>query len=102
MAGHKKFSTLLDKMTPERRIRSDERVKQLPQEMLLSELRKHSGKTQKEIAALLGISQPSLSQMESQADMQISTLNRLVDSLGGSLEVIVHMPDGDVRLTQFD
>jgi hypothetical protein len=34
MAGHKKFSTLLDKMTPERRARSDVRVKELRQEML--------------------------------------------------------------------
>jgi len=101
MAGHKKFSTLLDKMPPERRARSDARVKEIQGEMLLAELRKHSGLTQQELADKLGISQPSLSQMESQDDMQISTLSRLVDSVGGKLELIVHLPDGEVSLTQF-
>lgn len=101
MAGHKPFSTLLDKMPPERRSRSDARVKQLRQEMLLAELRKHTGLTQQELAERLGISQPSLSKMESQEDMQISTLNRLVNSLGGKLELIVHMPNGDISLNQF-
>ena len=57
--------------------------------------------TQQELADKLGISQPSLSKMESQEDMQIGTLNRLVDSVGGKLELIVHLPDGDVSLTQF-
>ena len=101
MAGHKKFSTLIDKMPAERRVRSDARVKELRQEMLLAELRKHSGMTQKELAEKLGISQPGLSQMESQEDMKISTLGGLVDSLGGKLELIVHMPGGDVSLNQF-
>ena len=102
MAGHKPFSTLIDKMSPERRARFDAHVAEIRQEMLLAELRKHTGMTQKELADRLGISQPSLSQMESQEDMQISTLNRLVDSLGGKMELIVHMPGGDVTLTQFD
>ncbi len=101
MAGHKPFSKLVDKMSPDRRARSDARVKELRQEMLLAELRKHTGMTQQELADKLGISQPSLSKMESQEDMQIGTLNRLVDSIGGKLELIVHLPDGDVSLTQF-
>lgn len=33
--------------------------------------------------------------------MQISTLRRLIESLGGELEIIAHLPDGDVRLSQF-
>ena len=101
MAGHKKFSTLLGKMSPERRAHSDARVQAIRQEMLLAELRKHSGMTQSELAEKLGIAQPSLSQMESQEDMQISTLRRLVGTLGGKLELIVHMPGGDVSLMQF-
>jgi DNA-binding XRE family transcriptional regulator len=101
MAGHKPSSNLIDKMSPDRRARSDARVKELRQEMLLAELRKHTGMTQQELADKLGISQPSLSKMESQEDMQIGTLNRLVDSVGGKLELIVYMPDGDVSLTQF-
>jgi DNA-binding XRE family transcriptional regulator len=101
MAGRHKFSKLTERMTPERRARSDARVKQLMAEMLLSELRNHSGLTQKEVAEILGISQPSLSKMEQQTDMQIGTLSRLIGSLGGSLELIAHMPGGDIRLSQF-
>lgn len=101
MAGRHKFSKLKEKMSPERRSRSDARVKELMAEMLLPELRKHSDKTQMEVAAILGISQPALSKMESQNDMQIGTLSRLIGSLGGTLELIAHMPNGDIRLTQF-
>ncbi len=101
MAGHRKFSTLRQKMTPAQRARSAARVQEMQGEMLLAELRKHTGKTQQQLAELLGISQPGLSKMESQADMQISTLDRLVRSLGGTLDLIAHMPGGDVRLTQF-
>jgi DNA-binding XRE family transcriptional regulator len=101
MAGHRKFSTLREKMTPAQRSRSQARVKETVAEMLLGELRKYAGKTQQELADLLGISQPGLSKMESQDDMQISTLDRLVQSLGGRLELIAHMPTGDIRITQF-
>jgi DNA-binding XRE family transcriptional regulator len=101
MAGHQKFSKLLDKMSPERRAESDARVRELQAEMVLAELRKYSGMTQQQMADILGISQPSLSKMESQDDMQISTLSRLVRSLGGQLELIAHLPKGDIRLTQF-
>lgn len=101
MAGHKNFSELRDKMTPAQRARSDARLKEMQAEMLLSELRKHSGLTQQEVAESLGISQPGLSKMEGQSDMQIGTLSRLIGSLGGTLEIIAHMPTGDVVLTQF-
>jgi DNA-binding XRE family transcriptional regulator len=102
MAGHRKFSELRDKMTPAQRERSNARLKEMQAEMLLAELRKHSGLTQQEVAESLGISQPGLSKMESQSDMQIGTLDRIVEALGGKLEIIAHMPGGDVVLTQFN
>ena len=101
MAGHRKFSELRDKMTPARRARSDARVQEMQAEMLLSELRKFAGQTQQGLADELGVSQPCLSKMEKQTDMQIGTLDRIVESLGGRLELVAHMPGGDVVLTQF-
>ncbi|MEX2168219.1 MAG: XRE family transcriptional regulator [Pirellulales bacterium] len=101
MAGRHSFAKLIDKMPPARRAKSDARVKELMAEMLLSELRKYSGMTQQEVADILGITQPSLSKMESQEDMQINTLSRLVTSLGGKLELIARMPGGEIRLKQF-
>jgi DNA-binding XRE family transcriptional regulator len=101
MAGHRKFSTLRAKMTPAQRERSKARVNELQTEMLLSELRKFAGQTQQYLADELGVSQPCLSKMENQTDMQIGTLNRIINSLGGQLELIARMPAGDVVLTQF-
>jgi DNA-binding XRE family transcriptional regulator len=101
MAGHRKFKSLREKLTVAQRERSKARVKELQTEMLLSELRKFAGQTQQGLAEELGVSQPCLSKMENQSDMQIGTLGRIVESLGGQLELIAHMPAGDVVLTQF-
>jgi DNA-binding XRE family transcriptional regulator len=101
MVGHRKFQSLREKMRPAQRERSKARVSELQKEMLLSELRTAAGHTQQALADELGVSQLCLSKMEKQSDMQIGTLERIVTSLGGRLEVIAHMPGGDVVLTQF-
>ncbi len=98
----RKFKELKAKMSSESRARAEAGTREMMAEMLLAEVRRLVGLTQEEVAQKLGIKQPTLSKLESQDDMQISTLNRWVGALGGSLEVIVHMPDGDVTLTQFD
>jgi predicted transcriptional regulator len=67
----------------------------------LAELRRHSGQTQQQLADLPDVSQPCFAKVESQDDMQISTLSRLVESLGGRLELIAHLPMGEMRITQF-
>jgi transcriptional regulator with XRE-family HTH domain len=69
--------------------------------MLLAQIRKSVGLTQEDLAAQLGIKQPTLSKLESQDDMQISTLQRLIRALGGELELIAHLPGGDIRIRQF-
>jgi transcriptional regulator with XRE-family HTH domain len=96
------FSELEAKMTPERRARAKARAKEMMAEMLLAEIRKLVGRTQEEVAAMLGIKQPSLSKLEAQDDMQISTLRRLIEALGGELELIAHLPGGDIRIRQFE
>jgi hypothetical protein len=49
----------------------------------------------------VGIKQPSLSKLEKQSDMQISTLRKIVKALGGELEVLARFPKGTVKLDQF-
>jgi transcriptional regulator with XRE-family HTH domain len=56
--------------------------------------------TQRQLAALLGIKQPTLAQIERQDDIQVSTLRRLVQALGGDLDLVVRLPGGDVRIGQ--
>jgi DNA-binding Xre family transcriptional regulator len=102
MTGHRPFSELVAKMSPEHQARAQVRTETMLAEMFLAEARQFSGMTQNELADAMGITQPSLSKMEGQSDIQVSTLNRLVKSLGGQLELIAHLPNGDVRLTQFD
>lgn len=97
----KKFSNLREKMSSEARVKAQLKKKGMMAEMLLSEIRKEAGLTQKELAESLGIKQPSLSKLESQDDMQISTLKKLVEALGGQLEIIAHLPKGDLRIGQF-
>jgi predicted XRE-type DNA-binding protein len=101
MAGHKSFNVLRDKMPQESRPLIDAKVRELKAEMLLSELRKLSELTQVEVAQALGISQPEVSRLEGEQDMQISTLAKLVSALGGELEISVKLPGGKVKLAQF-
>jgi len=90
------------KMTPESRARAKTRAKEMMADMLLSEIRKAVGLTQEELAESLGIKQPTLSRLESQGDMQVSTLRRLIHALGGELEIIARLPGGVIRLSQFE
>jgi len=77
------------------------RGRDLLSEMLLSEIRKMAGHSQQELADALGIKQPSLSKLENQSDIQVSTLQRLVEALGGKLEIIARFPSAEVRIRQF-
>ena len=98
---HHPFSKLREKMTPRQLADADVKAREMMAEMLLAEIRKDAGLTQEELAEILGITQPSLSKLEGQDDMQISTLRRLIEALGGQLEIIAHFSRGDIRINQF-
>lgn len=99
----KSFDTLVKQETSERtRRRAALRTRQLLRELLLSEIRKLSGKSQREVAETLGIKQPTLSKLESRSDMQISTLRRIVKALGGELEVMARFPNETVKIDPFN
>ena len=66
--------------------------------MLLGEVRKQLGFTQTSIAKAMGVSQSALSQMESQDDLQLSTIRRLVNALGGELDIIARFGDRSIVL----
>ena len=84
------------------RRRAARRTGALLREMLLGDLRRASGYSQKALAAKLRMKQPSLSKLENAGDMQLTTLHKLVTALGGELEIVCGFPKGDVRLVQFD
>jgi transcriptional regulator with XRE-family HTH domain len=100
----KSFDALVKRTTTKQtRAKAATRTRELLAELLLGEVRKLAGKSQRELAAALGIKQPSLSKLEGQGDMQISTLRRIVEALGGEVEVVARFPGGSaVRLKQFE
>jgi hypothetical protein len=89
-------------MSKASRKRAAKRTKALLREMLLGDLRKATGYSQKELAAKLRMKQPSLSKLENAGDMQVTTLQKIVGALGGEMEIVCKFPKGDVRLVQFD
>lgn len=58
----------------------------------LRELRQIVGKAQADIASALNITQPSVSKIENQTDMHLSTLRGYVEAVGGELELTVRLP----------
>jgi transcriptional regulator with XRE-family HTH domain len=98
----KSFDELVQRTVTQRtRRRADRRTHELLADLLLSEIRRLAGKSQRQVAASLGIRQPSLSKLEKQSDMQISTLRKIVKALGGELEIVAHFPKKAVRMKQF-
>ena len=66
---------------------------------ILRQLRKALGLSQKDLAGLMHITQPAVSKLERQTDMQLSTLAGIVEAMGGTLEITARFPDrGPVRL----
>ncbi|MCB0219444.1 MAG: XRE family transcriptional regulator [Chrysiogenetes bacterium] len=76
----------------------DALVKRDLMEMDLRALRELLGKTQTELAELAEMTQSEISRMERRSDHRLSTLRRVVESLGGELEVIANFGDKSIRL----
>lgn len=64
----------------------------------LAVLREQLGKSQVELAATLGTSQPNVSQLERSDDLQLSSIARYVHALGGQLEINPVVGDTTYRL----
>lgn len=80
--------------SPPRRI--DKLHQELKQVESLRELRQIAGKAQADVATALKIKQPSVSKIEKQADMYLSTLRSYVEAIGGDLELVVRLPERPV------
>jgi DNA-binding XRE family transcriptional regulator len=84
---------VMDALPKRRRARIDARYRELKDEIEgLRELRKVAGKAQADIAAALKIKQPSVSKIEKQTDMYLSTLRSYVEAMGGKLDLVVRLP----------
>ena len=85
---------IVAELPPERRARIDARYREMKDEVeSLRELRQIAGKAQADLANALNIKQPSVSKIEKQADMYLSTLRGYVEALGGELDLVVRFPN---------
>jgi transcriptional regulator with XRE-family HTH domain len=66
--------------------------------VLLSRLRERRGVTQQELASRLGVRQATISGIERRHDIQLSTLRRVVEALGGRLQVFGVFTDCHYRI----
>ncbi len=96
-----KFVTLDNYMADlpaDRQARINNKAKILCQSIELGKLRQSCQLKQSELAEKMGVSQASISKVESGKDIQLSTLQKYVHSLGGEVSIVAKMPDGKVIL----
>ncbi len=89
----------LDQMLANEKPEVVAKAQQAATEMLLNihlaELREHMNLTQSDIASVLGIKQPTVSEMEKPGrDLKLSSLKRYVEAFGGKLNLDIELPDG--------
>ena len=97
----KKFSDLRAGMSLAARERSDAKAKVMLAEMPLNELRQARCLSQKMLADVLHVQQPSIAKIEKRTDMYLSALRSHIEAMGGELEVIARFRDGVVKINNF-
>jgi DNA-binding XRE family transcriptional regulator len=97
----KKFSELRAGMSSAAQERADASAKIMLAEMPLNELRQARGLSQKMLAEVLHVQQPSIAKMEKRTDMYLSTLRSHIEAMGGELDIIARFPDGAVKIGNF-
>jgi DNA-binding XRE family transcriptional regulator len=93
-----KFSKLRSSMSPAAQEQADTKAKIMLAEMPLNELRRARGLSQKELAEILHVQQPSIAKIEKRTDMYLSTLRNHIQAMGGELEITAHFPEGIVKI----
>jgi len=72
-----------------------------PRPVLLRELRALTHLTQEQLAERLGVRQGAVSRMEQRKDMTVSTLSRVIEAMGGKLEIVARFPNEAIPISQF-
>lgn len=89
------LNKMLASRSPESRQRIDALAEQIRRDVLISKLREELNMSQRELAAVMGVKQPTVAKMEQpDNDPRLSTLKRYVSALGGELSIDVTLPTG--------
>lgn len=98
----KSFKVLRDAMPVQARRRASNKARAMLQEMALAELRQARRLSQEELATALQIRQAGVSKMEKRTDMYLSTLRRIIETMGGKLDIVARFPECEIRINQFE
>ncbi|WP_338422792.1 helix-turn-helix domain-containing protein [Aphanizomenon flos-aquae] len=63
------------------------------EEITLKHLREKLGLSQSELAERLEVQQPAVSKLERRQNLELNTLRAVVNALGGTIEIIVRVPN---------
>ncbi len=92
-----KYTTLSEELSNLSRERQDlieARASQIRlEELTLRHLREKLGLSQSELAERLEVQQPAVSKMERRQNLELNTLRSVVNALGGTIEIIVRVPN---------
>lgn len=84
----------IKKLSADRRNKIEARAAELiAEEMTLAELRRARKLTQVRMAKSLRINQDSVSRIEKRSDLLLSTLRKVVEAMGGKLDLVAKFPD---------
>lgn len=101
MTGHRKFSDLVAKKSPEWRADVQQLAEEMRREMDLAQLRTARQLSQAALGEILHVEQPAVAKLEKRTDMYVSTLRRFIEAMGGELEITARFPDHAVRIKNF-
>ena len=86
---------LMAKPSPESQQRIAAKAAEIRQSVALNLLREELQMSQTEMAAAMGVKQPTIAKMEqADNDPRLSTLKRYIAALGGELSINVTLPTG--------
>jgi DNA-binding transcriptional regulator YiaG len=94
MKNYTKLSEELNALPVERQESIEVRASQIRlEEVTLKHLREKLGLSQSELAERLEVKQPAVSKLERRQNLELNTLRSVVNALGGTIEIIVKIPD---------
>lgn len=92
MSGRQPFAALRAQ-TPERQARVAEVERQMRTALHLRDLRRQLHLTQKDVAQRMDVSQRNVSKLEQGGDPRVSSLQRYVSAMGGTIRIVVTLPN---------
>jgi len=87
------LETILNEMSEERRADIYQRAQEIREELNLREVRRLRKLTQSRLSKKLKIGQEGVSRIERRKDMNVSTLRKYVEGVGGELRIEVRFPN---------